>query len=151
MKPLRHPAIHALLLPALAFPNLAAAGSANANLSCRGSGSHAGLKIAADIPGDQADYTIKLTYGGKEKTWSSLNDPMVVAIDDFKHKVFAVGVGDQFTLYAEPASVKSSERHGAVYATFRAYVSAHKPGTDISKADNHLSRVAVSCTYDYHV
>lgn len=149
----KHMAFLFLALLATASPKPVRAGAANAQVTCHGSGKHADLRIVADIPGDFAEYKVKLVYKSVEKVWHDTGNPMIVSVHDFERKVFVVGVGDEFVLYADPKTVEfvTKETNRELHADFRAFVSAPKPGAEKWGADNYLDHVPVACKYDFSI
>lgn len=127
------------------------AGASNALMTCNGSGKNAGLQIVADIPGDFAEYNVKLEYQSAQKVWSDSDNPMIVSVHDFERKVFVVGVGEEFVLYADPKTIHfvAKEPNRELHASFSAFVSAPKPGTTQWSAGGYLDHVRVTCKYDF--
>jgi hypothetical protein len=138
---------------ALVGPSPALAGAANAQLACHGSGKNADLRIIADIPGDFAEYNLELSYGSAAKVWNDSSNPMIVSVHDFERRIFVVGVGGEFALYADPKTIEfiAKEPNRELHATFRAFVSSANPAAAQWSADAYFDRAVLTCKYDFSI
>jgi hypothetical protein len=135
----------------LAMASHAHAGTANADLTCHGRDPAApAFVLEADIPGDEAYFSLALKAGGKQtvyQTDGSGDGDRIAVVEDLHYGVFTLsiwrGKDVEVTLYALPKSVRRGvapdgrERH-----EFNALLSA--PGND-------LNDLVLRCTHDYGV
>jgi hypothetical protein len=142
----------------LLLPSRGSIGAANALLECKSVGQKRGeLALSGDIPGDFAEFHLKLKSNTAELLMSDEKDRIYV-IEDFNRQVFTIAVGREddrnLQLYAIPGSIKA--RSGAnrlLNARFDAILlEAPKPGyVGPVNYQSMLRGVKMSCTYKYSI
>ena len=147
-----------LLMATLLFSSTAQAGSAAANLSCSGK-TKSGSKISVEgiIPATQEDLDLRIRVGDSSTRLKISNTSNKVE-ENFSKKFFVLIItdnnhGQDTVIYAIPDTVRSNETHGALRATFSAYLTTPRPGLKRAPTtyDDFLYRARLSCTYDYSV
>lgn len=137
-------------------PTHALAGASNADLRCNErSPKDSGTTISGSIPGDYAEFDLKLESAGESILMTEGKEAISV-ITNFSHRVFTLAVlfpdSRSLKLYAIPKSVRA--KGGAsreVTATFDAIlVEAPKPGyTGPPYYDSLIRDISLSCTFEH--
>jgi hypothetical protein len=147
----------ALVFLATALHGSARAGSNNADLDCKASGTRQPVSLRGSIPGDFAEFSLTLERGGTSVSMSSPDDRINVVIELAKG-VFTMAVnvrdGRELSMYAVPSSVRVKGGSQRLFdATFDAVLlTAPRPGhVGPQTSASLLHDVKMTCTLHHQI
>ena len=137
-------------------PASAFAGAANAGIECQGTGRYQDVRIDGSIPGDFAEFSLKVQHGSAEMTYSDRETGQeIFVLKNFRKRVFSFVVrlpdGNSIEVYAVPRGFRARTRRHATNATFRAVLNlAPDPANEV-ETGGFLRDVPLRCEYDYAI
>ena len=143
---------------AFAFASVAFGGASNAKLDCKSeSANKTPVRLTGDVPGDFAEFSLKLDVGGNSIVMSTPDDKIEV-VAELSKGVFTLAVeradGRSLRLYAVPSTVKVKGGSRRLFdARFDAVLlEAPNPGSADPLAEaSMLKDVKLGCTMKHEI
>jgi hypothetical protein len=148
----------ATVLMTVGFASIAFGGADNAKLDCESAtSSETSTRLSGDVPGDFAEFSLKLEVEGSSILMSSPDDKIEV-VTELSKGVFTLTVEHSdrrsLRLYAVPSSVKVKGGSRRLFnATFDAVMlQAPKPGySGPPTAASLVKDIKLTCTLKHHI